>query len=191
MTKHLYRHSTRLQEQLLGAALLHGPEWPRHTPRIYLDAWASLWRWHLAGEHVIRLTEEMEQDLLARPLPPDLPLATAPLQHEALAIQLPDPGQWIVIARHPAKQPIQVQGDVAWVELSPMLTYCASGSSRDALHSGYHNLRDQPTPAALQLAPGIVTDIATDITARPLNDVDILTDDYALTLALHVLYTRR
>ena len=139
-----------------------------------------------------RITEEMEDRLTCKPLPPDLPLATVPLRRQALACQLPEPGQWIVIARHAAEQPIQVYEALAWAERSPMLTYCASGASGhpDALRAGYINLRDQPTPAHLQLYKGTVTDQATDQPHHALTDADLITDDYLLTLALSALYGR-
>ncbi len=194
MTKHLYSLSARLQEQLLGAAMLYPQdEWARHAPRVQIDAWATLWRWHVTGEQIVRLTDEAEGAILARPLPVDLLLSTAPLRHESLALQLPDRSEWIVIARHaPAPAVIPVYGPHTWAYAQPLLTYVASSprGTPEGIASGYVNLIDQPTPRDLRLIPGTVTDIATERVASHLTEADVVREDYHLALAIHALFSR-
>lgn len=187
MTKHLYRHAVVLQEQLMGAAMLHpAEEWVRCVPRVQPDAWATLWRWHQAGEPIVRITEEMESALLARPPDPATPLANVPLQREALACQLPDRSQWMVVARHaPAPAYIPVHGEHGWAYGEPVLTYCGSSAlgTESGLVSGFVNLLDQPTLGALLLGAGTIT-AAVSEEPRPLQETAILADDYRFTLAL-------
>jgi hypothetical protein len=192
VTKHIYRHASSLQEQLLGAALLYpDDEWPLHAPRVQLDAWATLWRWHSSGEPMTRLTIEAESAMLSRPLPGDLRLATVALQTEALAVQLP-PRNWIVIARHAAQAIITVNGQHCYSYAKPVLTYMASSAvgSAHGYGSGYVSLIDQPTVADLQLYAGTLTDSATE-RQIDLGSADAAEDEYTLDLAIHALYTRR
>jgi hypothetical protein len=192
VTKHLYRHATSLQEQLLGAALLYpADQWPLHAPRVQLDAWATLWRWHTSGEPMTRMTNEAESAMLSRPLPGDLRLASVALQTEALAVQLP-PRDWIVIARHPAKAIITVHGSHSYCYEQPLLTYMASSAvgSAHGYRSGYVSLIDQATVADLQLYAGTLTDSATE-RQIDLGAADAAEDEYTLALAIHALYTRR
>lgn len=192
MTKHLYRLATSAQEQLMGAALLYpADEWPLHAPRVQLDAWATLWRWHTSGEPMTRLTIDAESAMLSRPLPGTLSLATVPLQDEALAVHLP-PRDWIVIARHPAQSIITVHGQHCYSYAQPVLTYMASSAvgSKDGYRSGYVSLIDQPTVADLQLYAGTLTVSATE-QQIDLGTADAAEDEYTLHLAIHALYTRR
>lgn len=190
MTKHLYRIATSVQEQLLGAALLYPPaEWPKHVPRVQLDAWSTLWRWHAIGAPITRITPEAEDAMLDKPMPPDLPLATARTRSEALAVQLPDPSEWLVIARHPANATIIVQSQHCYGYAQPLLTYCGSSSrgSADGYTSGFINLIDQPTLAEVRLYAGTITDAITE-RQQALTDADVTSDDYRLALAIHALY---
>lgn len=192
MTKHIYRHASSLQEQLLGAALLYpNDEWPLHAPRVQIDAWATLWRWHSSAEPMTRLTMEAESAMLSRPLPGDLVLATVPLQAEALAVHFP-PRDWIVIARHAAQAIITVHGQHCYSYAQPVLTYMASSAvgSAHGYRSGYVSLIDQPTVADLQLYAGTLTDSATE-RQIDLGTADAAEDEYTLHLAIHALYTRR
>lgn len=185
MTKHLHRLAQSIQRQLLTIAEAHpGPEWVRHAPRVSLDIWASLWAWHRAGEPITRITLEAEEAILTRSLPNDIPLAAAPLRRAALACQMPEPALWCVIARIPARELIQVHGDICWAEVSTMLVYCANNEDR-SISSGYYNLRDQPTYGALNLIAG------TRLTREghvPVTDDAVMADDYRVTLAIHALY---
>jgi len=190
MTKHIYRLASGLQDQLLGAAMLHpAGEWARLVPRVQLDAWASVWRWHIDGEIITRVTEEMAAAFAAHPLPGDLPLATAPLQSASLGVQLPDRSEWIVIARHaPAPATIPVHGQHHWAYAQPVLTYCASSAlgSQTGLASGFVNLIDQPTPRDITLFAGRVTSMETE-ESRPITDISV--DAQRLAIALHALFT--
>lgn len=192
MTKSLYRHASSLQDQLLGAALLYpADQWPLHAPRVQLDAWATLWRWHTSGEPMTRMTNEAESAMLSHPLPSDLRLASVALQAEALAVQLP-PRDWIVIARHPAGAIIPVHGSHSYGYAQPVLTYMASSAigSAHGYRSGYVSLTDQPTVADLQLYAGTLTDSATERQIH-LGTADAAEDEYTLHLAIHALYARR
>ncbi len=188
MTKRLHRLAREIQEQLHGCALLHDPDtWALHAPRVQLDAWATLLAWHTAGEPVTRLTDETEDAILSRPLPPDLALATAPLRRESLGIQCSERGVWVVIARHPAGVSIGVQDTVSYGFRQPLLTYIANHPGGTGYAAGYVNLIDQPTPSRLTISPGTIMDAATE-RVRPLGNEAITHDDYLLTLAIHVLY---
>ena len=193
MTKHLYRIATSVQEQLLGAALLSpASEWPKQVSRVQLDAWATLWRWHAIGEPITRITPEAEDAMLDQPLPPDLPLATARTRSEALAVQLPDPREWIVIARHPGNATIIVQSQHCYGYAQPLLTYCASSArgSESGYTSGYINLIDQPTIGDVRLYAGTITDAFTE-RQQALTEAEITDDDYRLAIAIHALYSRQ
>lgn len=143
MTKHLHQLAARLQRQMLGA----GPS----APAVIRDAWASLYRWHEAGEHVYRL----RTDVRAPALPPDLALATAPVVRPAVCYVL-DRDQWLILARHQAREPVIVQApDHVRAYSEPMLTY-ATELADGVLSSGTVNLRDTPTPRTLRIPAGTV-----------------------------------
>ena len=189
MKKHLYRHATTLQAALRRAAGDSPPpvDFGKLCPRVQLDAWATLFRWHQAGEPSVRITDESEDAALSVPLPGDLHLATHPLRHEAVAFQLPERSLWIVLARHaPAPCHVAVWQDHGWDYSQPLLTYCANTES--GLAAGYINLTDQPTLAELRLVPGRL--IRGDGLAETLTEAEITDDDYRLSLAIHHLYSR-
>jgi len=177
MRKHIYRLANDLQHRLLEV----GNPLDR-APRVILDAWASLWRWHDTGERTWRITSEHEDALMANPLPSDLPLATAKRRGPAVAYQLPDRRQWIVLAYHDGKrEPITVLGpEIGWSYSQPILTFATMID--DALASGYYNLTDQPTPADLHLRPG--TSLRGALTAA-----DIVEEDYRVAIAITDYYT--
>lgn len=190
MKKHLYRHATTLQSALRRAA----GDFPlpvnfgKLCPRVQLDAWATLFRWHQAGEPTVRITDESEDAAISAPLPRDLHLATHPLRHEAVAFQLPERSLWIVLARHaPAPCHVVVWQEHGWDFAQPLLTYCANTES-GGLAAGYINLADQPTLADLRLDPGHI--MRRDGKTDKLTDAEITDDDYRLTLAIHHLYCR-
>lgn len=193
MTKHLYRLATNLQRSLLAVAGDSAPpiNWGALAPRVMIDAWATLSRWNASGEAITRITDEQESAILADPLPPNLPLATVPIRHGALACQLPALTDWIVIARHaPAPARVTVRHPHGWDYAQPVLTYIANcGDKPDSIASGFVNLIDQPTPAALSLIPGRT--IRADGSIPRLSEADITEEDYRLSLAIAALYRRR
>lgn len=168
--KRIYGHATRLQGIILEAGL-------SKAPRVALDGWASLYAWHQAEEPWWRISEEHAERMLDEPLPPDLELATAPHRGPAMAYQLPDRGEWIVLAVHRRAAPIIVRDDVYWGYAQPVLTYCTELASGD-LATGYISLVDHPRAQDLQLRPGF------RLTGAALTDVEILEEDYRLALAI-------
>ena len=188
MTKHIYRIASGLQETLLGAAMLYPPdEWPHHVPRVHLDAWATLYRWHAEGERIWRVTEQEEAWMLDHPLPARLPLIDAPVRAEALAVQLPDRSEWVVIARHAtAPVTIPVHGDVRFGYTQPLLTYCSPGSRTDdgSLGSGFVNLIDQPEYGSIRLIAGTLTG-EQDAAERQLTKDELGMDAYRLLVGIN------
>lgn len=181
MIRDLYALSTRLQDQLLQAASsLPADTWANQAPRVLLDAWASLVRWHECGERVWRITPAAADETADMLLPADLPLATAPVRAEAVCYQLPDRSQWIIIARHtPAPCEVVVRGGVRFAYAQPVLTYCTLLAD-DTLASGFASLVDQPTPVELTLAPGH----RYGRTLRALTEAECAEEDYRMSLAL-------
>lgn len=171
-TKRLYMIATRLQNLILQAGSIEG------SPRVFIDGWASLYRWTINHERVWRISEEQADRLLDAPLPANLLLATAPTRGEACCYILPDRRSWILVARHvPAPSEIVVRSDVRWAYAQPVVTYLSEDDS-GGIETGYVNLTDQPTPADLILIPG---------TGRsPINILDI---DAKLSLALAQHYS--
>jgi hypothetical protein len=185
MTKHLYRLAHLLQESLRqGAGSPPSKDWVQSVPRMYLNAWSALFLWDQIGKPITRITDEQEAALLEG-LPPDLDLASAPLFHSALAIQMPERKYWFVIARHDAQAPIFVAQDQMWTFPASMITYASNCCDGD-LMSGYINLRDRPTPSHLQLIPGFA--LSSDGTYHSLAEAEIAEHDYRLALALSALY---
>lgn len=185
----LHRLARSTQATLLSAAT--APQspgtWAHTVPRVMLDTWATLARWHLAGEPCIRLTDEQEQAVIDRPLPPDMPLADAPLRTEALAIALPERAGWLVIARHPERAVIPVREDVSY-SLGPALITYVAGERDGEISAGYVSLRDMPTPGQLTLRPG--RHYAATGKVRRVSDSEHATDDYRLAVGITVLYSR-
>ena len=143
-TKHAYRLAIDIADRIR--------EHPDHatTPRILIDAWATLYQWHRTGEQAWRITPEQAQRLLDEPLPADIPLATATTRAPAMLYQLPERRQWILLARHQAHQPTPspAEGPAAWAFAQPLLTYCTTLED-GTLAAGHFNLLDQPTPATI------------------------------------------
>ena len=190
MTKHLYALANNLQSALRRAAgdTLPPVDWSKRALRVHLDAWATLWRWHQVGEPIIRITEEAEDAIISGGLPASLRLADAPLSKEALACQLPDRSQWVVIARHsPGPCTVQVWEQHGWTFAQPVLTYCANTES-GGIMSGFVNLIDMPTVADLRLIPGKL--ITKDGRTPDLTESEVTEDEYRLHLAIHSLYSR-
>lgn len=144
MTRHLHHLATRLQDSLLRAG------WP--TPphlAVMRDAWASLYRWHVSGEHVYRIRSDVRTPAIAA----YLDLATAPVARAGVCYVL-DRDQWVVIARHDAMEPIVLRApDRVRAYDAPMLTY-ATELDGGSLASGTVNLRTAPTPAHLRIPAG-------------------------------------
>lgn len=183
MTRDLYTHATRMQAQLLRAASsLPAESWAREVPRVWLDAWASLVRWHECGERVWRISAAAADETGDMLLPPDLSLATARVRAEAVCYQLPDRETWIVLARHaPAPREVLVRGEVRWAFRQPVLTYCTEIDG--ALAAGYYSLADYPTAGALPVSirPGTVHGLTG---VRPLGDAETTEEEARLSLAL-------
>lgn len=172
----------------MGAAMLHPADtWALHVPRGQLDAWAALVCWHELGEHVTRLTEEMEEALLEAPPDPATPLASTAVRREAIGIQMPDRSEWLVMARIPALARIPVHGAHHWGYRQPVIAWCGSSPSgnEDGYISGYINLLDQPTLADVRISGGLVTSLLTE-ESRARSAADLIGDDYRVSLALAV-----
>lgn len=171
MNRTIYALAESLQRKL-GAISLND------APRVMIDAWASLYRWHVTGERVWRISDEQADRLMDEPLPPALNLATAPVRGEAVAYQLPDRSEWIVLARHaPAPCLVVVHGDCRWSYAQPVLTYCTELPD-GSLASGYFSLADMPTPSVLELRPGMT------MLSGPLTAAEIAEEDYRVSLAI-------
>ena len=100
MKQDLYALAERLQTALLRVVADHPADWGQHIPRVQLDAWATLSRWHAGGERVWRISAAMAEETEDMALPSALDLATARTRGEAVAYQLPLRSEWIVVARH-------------------------------------------------------------------------------------------
>lgn len=182
MIRDLHTQARRLQDQLLRAASSHGDDWPKQTPRVMLDAWASLVRWHECGERVWRISAAAADETGDMLLPADLPLATARVRAEAMCYQLPDRREWIVLARHaPAPREVVVSGPVRWAFHQPVLTYCTQIDGN--LSAGYYSLENYPTPAKLPLTlmPGTSLGLQA---VRALGPADVVEEDARIALAL-------
>jgi hypothetical protein len=178
MKKRLYEIAGSTQSRLLAEA--GGVD---SAPRVLLDTWATLHRWNLTGKKGFRITEDYESLLIENPLPPDLPLATACPARDAMAYQLPDRREWIVIARIPAEMVIVVHGDIEGKQYAfrdPLLTYLTETDS-GGLAAGFFNLSDMPTPSKLQLQPGTSLGLTGE---RRLNPAEVTGEDWRVTLAL-------
>jgi len=174
MTKRIHQIARGLQAQLLQAG------WPpEESTRAAREAWASLYRWHQAGEHVYRV----RTDVRTPPIAPDLQLSTAPTVRPAVCYVL-DSDQWIVIARHGPGEPVVIHNpDRVYAEKSPTLTWATEYER--GLASGRINLRDQPAPADLRIGAGSVT---TTRGRRPLDAGDIAPEMLRLVRILPLFY---
>lgn len=140
MTKHIHKLAQQLQPMMAA-----GDPAP-----VVRDAWASLVRWHQAGERVHRLTPH-DVEAARSGLPLDLPLASAPIRAAGLLYVI-ERRLWLVVARHAAREPYPVRAGVSRAYAEPMLTYATEVNG--GLASGAINLRDSPTPAQLRIYPG-------------------------------------
>ena len=177
MTKDLYRLAEQLQEQLRATSSL------QDAPRVLLDAWASLYRWHGSGERVWRISPAAADETADMLLPPELPLATARVRAEAVCYQGPERGEWIILARHaPAPCEIMVYAPLRWAYRQPLLTYCTESESGE-LASGYYSLADYPTAGSLpdRIRPGTALGLAG---ARTLGDTATTEEEARVALAL-------
>lgn len=181
MKQDIYSLAERLQTALMRTADEHPPAlWAKHAPRVQLDAWATLYRWHNSGEHVWSISAAMADETEDMVLPYDLQLATARVRGEAVAYQLPERSEWIVLARHaPAPCEVQVRDGVAWAYAQPVLTYCTLLHG-GALAAGYYSLADQPTPDRMVLRPGITLGQS----VRALTEASLPEEEYRIALAL-------
>jgi len=184
MRKDLHRLAHRLQALLRQHA---GQGSLPQAPRAAIDAWAALSAWHAAGEPMLRLTDEAEDALLTRGLPPDLPLATAATTRrgDALLIQTPDRAHHVIVARLAQDAAVPIADGAALTMSGRLLVYCIPA---EPLSAGYYQLRDQPTPSALHLLPGLVA--RADGTTLELSDAALALDDYFVTLGILALYSR-
>lgn len=180
MKQSLYTLAQRTQDALRRAAEAAPDTWPQLVPRVQLDVWATLYRWHAGGERVWRISAAMAEETEDMILPPDLDLATARTRGEAVAYQLPLRSEWIVLARHvPAPSEIPVYGAARWAYAQPVLTYCTMLAD-GTISAGYYSLTDQPTPARLSLRPGITLGQS----IRALTAASIAEEEYRVALAL-------
>lgn len=170
----------RLQADLLRAVESAPADWTSAVQRVQLDAWATLARWNEHGERVWRISAAAADETADMVLPADLPLETAPFRAEAVAYQLPDRAQWVVIARHaPAPCVVPVAEGVSWAFRQPVLTYCTALPD-GALGAGYYSLADYPTAGTLPLTirPGVSS------TGRKLTAPEVAEEDARVSLAL-------
>ena len=183
MTRDLYALSTRLQEQLLRAASsLPAETWARDVPRVLLDGWASLVRWHDCGEKLWRISAAAADETGDMVLPHDLALATARVRAEAVCYQLPDRSQWIILARHaPAPCTVVVRGEIAWAYRQPVLTYCTEIEGR--LATGYYSLADYPTAGSLP-AMIAVGSVVGPQGVRPMGAIEAAEEESRVALAM-------
>jgi len=141
---HLQSIARDVQHRLLASA-----EWP--PARALVDAWFALVTWHEAGEHVYRLRTRTP------PIDPELILATAPVARAGV-LYVARRDWWMLLARVESGRCYPVARDDARPPLAsrdPLLVYLTEvdvGSE-----SGYFNLREQPTPRALRLRAGTVS----------------------------------
>ncbi|HEX2861528.1 MAG TPA: hypothetical protein VHN79_07800 [Lacunisphaera sp.] len=186
MKKSLYTQAQRLQPLLLRyhqqAADPAG--WIEGVPRVVLDGWATLSAWHRHGERVWRISAAAADETADMLLPPDLDLATARVRGEAVAYQLPERSEWIVLARHaPAPCAVTVLGpDIGWSYAQPVLTYCTEGED-GGLRAGYYSLADYPTACSLPdlIRPGTATGMRG---TRQLGAADTADESARVALAL-------
>ena len=180
MRQDLYTLAQRTQDALRTVAQAAPDMWTQLVPRVQLDAWSTLWRWHAAGERVWRISQAMAEETEDMVLPAALDLATARTRGEAVAYQLPLRSEWTVLARHaPAPAEIPVYESARWAYAQPVLTYCtvlADGT----LAAGYYSLADMPTPDRLALRPGVTLGQS----IRALTEASIAEEDYRVMLAL-------
>lgn len=147
MTKQLFRLATDMQARLLAAG---GPWCGEEMPAVLRDAWASLYRWHKAGDRVWRMPPDDEPPALAA----DLALATAAVYAPGCCYSGPTPREWIVVARHAAREPIILHAPQAvWAFPEAMITYVTTLGS-GALAAGCLNLGETPTWSAVYLPAG-------------------------------------
>jgi hypothetical protein len=188
MTKQLHLLARKLQAKLVSL------DDQRDALPVERDAWATLYRWHIAGEHVYRIRSDVPVPIMR----PDLDLATAPVARAGVCYVI-DRDQWMVIARHAAQEPIVVQApDLVRAYSEPMLSYCSSIRVprlersgvvlRDVavMVSGVLNLRDMPTPASLKMPPG--TSLGADGVWRLLTAEDIAPEMVRLAKVLPWYY---
>lgn len=179
----LHAHAERLQSALLRIAKTEpADQWAARAPRVMLDAWASLIRWHECGERIWRISAAVADEVGDMVLPPDLALATARVRAEAVCYQLPDRTEWIVLARHaPAPREVVVRGEVRWAFRQPLLTYCTEIGG--ALCAGYYSLADYPAAGQLPLSMPAGTSLGLR-RARPLGETETLEEESRVSLAL-------
>lgn len=180
MTTDIHALAHHLQAEILRSVERDPANWSSQVARVQLDAWATLARWHEHGERVWRISAAAADETADMLLPPDLSLATARTRGEAVAYQLPDRPEWIILARHaPAPCVVPVAEGVSWAWGQPLLTYCTLLDG-GPMAAGYYSLTDQPTPARLSLRPGNTL----GQTLRALTEASIAEEEYRVGLAL-------
>ena len=180
MLSDIHSLAPRLQAEILRAVETAPSAWTQHVARVQLDAWATLARWHAGGERVWRISAAAADETADMLLPLDLPFSTARTRGEAVAYQLPDRHEWIILARHaPAPCVVPVAEGVSWAFRQPLLTYCTELDG-GTLAAGYYSLADQPTPAQLVLSPGNTLGQS----LRALTEASIAEEEYRVGLAL-------
>lgn len=171
MTKDLHRHAHRLQATLRAVPSID------QAPRAAIDGWAALYAWHAAGEPCWRISEEHAERLLDEPLPDTLDLVTARTRGHGVAYQLPDRGEWIVLARWQPGMAIPVYDDRTLGYRQPVLVYCTELDA-GTLATGFLNLLAQPRPPDVQLRPGV------SLMRGQLGEAEITEEDYRVSLAI-------
>jgi len=184
MSETLHTLATRLQAQLLEkAAALPAETWARQVPRVLLDSWASLVRWHEAGEQVARISASMADETGDMVLASGLRLASARVRAEAVCYILPEESEWIVLARHaPAPCEVVVKDAVRWAYRQPVLTYCTMIG--DTLAAGFYSLEDYPTSGDLPLLMARRGSVIGRKGERVLGEAETMEEEARVSLAL-------
>lgn len=116
-------------------------------------------------------------------IPPDLPLATAPIRHRGVCYTTDR--AWIILARTDPQTPVPVGvQDRALALKQPCLTFAAGIPA--GLTAGYINLTDQPTPRHLNLRAGTARD---DVGTRALTTEDIAEEGLLLVRTLPLFFS--
>jgi|GEM_PF-4843953 len=176
MTKHLHRIHAALGKQILERGVPLRPP----LPPAARDGYAVIAKWIEYGESMHRLTPEQAVSA-RRGLPPDLQLARDECRG-AVAYQLLERDQWIVLARVPARDPVSLQPAVAFAYADPVLVYI---TALEDWATGCINLRESPTPGKLHIAPG---KMYRELYATPLEREDIAPEITRLAMVLPHFY---
>jgi hypothetical protein len=153
----------------------------QEMPEILRDAWATFHRWHETGEKEAAISRKSAPQVRE-----DLLLADAATRADAILFRL-DNADWIILARHAARQRIDVPGGRPYAFPDPMITYVTSTPNRKGIAAGCYNLKAMPRWDDLQLSPGGSETLEGN--ARWLSSTDLTHEQRLLDVALRYFYT--